>query len=321
MQQLNIEMNDFEDFHVLHKALGDFWYSYFGGAEQVGTYVDSVTELCKQVESTMHELTNSLSRHTIDVYRSYRNYPLKVKLSEYNEWSGLLPQYDGSYMFNGQIHYSVPVRTASRVKAPFRIVSIASIANRITEPTIDTEDFTFEDSYITLHFNPFEEDFVVETLPDKDEEVTLWLKDVKLDYDDLYTQYGYALDIKLPSSERYKEIINAYTDCLVNGGSKDNVLKFIKAVTGADGEITDDVKGLALPEGFLGNCMKSVVVINEDVPVEVKEQDGFTRVDLPVMGEDAKKFNDLAFERGKAACVEIIDECELRKIYEQTSVN
>lgn len=311
-------MNDFENFHVLHKALGDFYYSYFGGAEQVGTYVDSVTELCKQVESTMHELTNSLSRHTIDVYRSYRNYPLKVKLSDYTEWSNVLPQYDGTYTYNGQLQYSVPVYKSSRVKLPARIVSIGSLTNRITDPTIELEDFAFEDNYLILPFNPFEEDFVVESLPDRDEEVTIWLKDVKLDYDDLYTQYGYALDIKLPSSERYKDIINAYTDCLVNGGSKDNVLKFIKAVTGADGEITDDVEGLRLPEGFLNCCMTDVAVISGDVPLDIREQDGFTRVDLPVVGKDAQKFKDLCFERGKASCVEVTDPCELRKIYEQT---
>lgn len=307
-------MNDFENFHTLHKALGDFWYSYFAGSEQVGMYVDSVQELHKQTEQAMHELTNSLSRHDIDVYRTYRNYPLKVKYSDYVEWSGVLPKYDGTYTYNGQISYSVPVSTSSRVKLPSKLVSIDSITNRISEPTYETTNFTLEDSYLTLPFNPFNGDFVVETLPDKDKVAIIWLKNVKFDYDDLYTQYGYALDIKLPSSERYKEIINAYTDCLVNGGSKQNVLNFIKAVTGTTGEITDNVVGLALPEGFLSNCIKSVVVINEEVPVEVKTQDGFTRVDLPVVGKDAKKFNDLAFERGKSDCIEVTDDCELDKV-------
>lgn len=308
-------MNDFENFNTLHKALGDFWYSYFAGSEQVGTYVDALQELHKQTEQTMHELTNSLSRHDIDVYRTYRNYPLKVKYSDFLQWSEVLPAYDGTYTYNGQIKYSVPVITANRIKLPSKIVSIGSLANRITEPTIDTIDFTYEDNYLTLPFNPFKEDFVIETLPDKDEQVTIWLKGVKFDCDDLYTQYGYALGLKLPSSQRYKDIINAYTDCLVNGGSKANILKLIKAITGADGEINPtDIKGIAIPKGFLSNCIEEVVFKNESLPVEVKTQDGFTRVDLPVLGADAKKFNDLSFEKGKSDSVEVIDECELEQI-------
>lgn len=307
-------MSDFENFHTLHKALGDFWYSFFAGAEQVGTYVDAVQEMYKQVEQTMHEVEHSLSRHDIDVYRTYRNYPLKVKYSNYVEWSNVLPQYDGTYSYNGELKYSVPISTTSRIKLPAKIVEIGAITNKIIEPTIETIDFAFEDSYIILPFNPFEEDFTVNILPDKDQEVTLWLKDVKFDYDDLYMQYGYALDIKLPSSERYKEIINAYTDCLVNGGSKQNVLRLIKAITGTEGEITNVVQGLILPKGFLSPCMKSVVVINEDIPVEIKNQDGFTRLDLPVVGKDAKFFQDCCFERGKASCVEVTDECELKQI-------
>ena len=308
-------MSDFENFHTLHKALGDFWYSYFGGAEQVGTYVDAVQEMQKQTEQTMHELEHSLSRHTIDVYRTYRNYPVKVKRSQFVEWSGTVPSYDGTYTYNGQIKYSVPVGSSNRIKLPFKIVSIGAITNRISEPTIETIDFAFEDSYLILPFNPFEKDFIVETLPDKDEAVTIWLKDVKLDYNDLYTQYGYALGVKLPSSQRYKDFINAYTDCLVNGGSKGNILKLVKAITGADGELNPtDIEGIALPKGFLSGCIQDVVFKNGFFPLEVKEQDGFTRVDLPVSGSDAQKFNDLCFERGKDDCVEVIDECELKQI-------
>ena len=311
-------MNDFENFHVLHKALGDFWYSYFAGSEQVGTYVDSLQELHKQTEQTMHELEHSLSRHDIDIYHTVFNYPLKVKYSDYLNWSEVIPSYNGEYTYNGEIQYSVPVITSSRVKVPSNLVSIGSIANHITEPTIETTDFSLENSYLILPFNPFNEDFVIETLPDKDKEVTIWLKNVKFDLDDLYTQYGYAIGLKLQSSQRYKDIINAFTDCLVNGGSKANILKLVKAITGAEGELNpENIQGLAIPKGLLSDCIKDLVVINQDVPVEVTVQDGFTRVDLPLLGEDAKKFNDLAFERGKADSVEVIDDCELKQVRER----
>ena len=64
----------------------------------------------------------------------------------------------------------------------------------------------------------------------------------------------------------------------------------------------------------MSNCIEEVVFKNESLPVEVKTQDGFTRVDLPVLGADAKKFNDLSFEKGKSDSVEVIDECELEQI-------
>ena len=314
-------MSDFENFHVLHKALGDYWYSYFSGSEQVGTYVNAVVELQKQVEQTMKELERSLSRKEIDIFRTYRNYPLKFKLSEFNKWSEVYPKYDGKYYYNSSLTYSTPIYKENRVKIPSKVVSIGKITNKIDEPDLETIDFSLEEGYLTLPFNPFEENFVVNELSDGDKEVVLWLRDVKLDFDDLYIQFGYALGIKLPSSERYKEIINAYTDCLVNGGSKENVLKFIKAVTGADGELTNDVLGIVLPEGFLGNCFSGgITLLNQDLEVEISTQEGFTRLDLPIRGSNTDKFNDVSFQKGVEACVEVTDECELRNFRELTGI-
>lgn len=314
-------MSDFENFHVLHKALGDYWYSYFSGSEQVGTYVNAIVELQKQVEQTMKELERSLSRKEIDIFRTYRNYPLKFKLSEFNKWSEVYPKYDGKYYYNSSLTYSTPIYKENRVKIPSKVVSIGKITNKIDEPDLETTDFSLEDGYLILSFNPFEEAFVINELSDGDKEVILWLRDVKLDFDDLYIQFGYALGIKLPSSERYKEIINAYTDCLVNGGSKENVLKFIKAVTGAAGELTDDVLGIVLPEGFLGNCFSGgITLLNQDLEVETSAQNGFTRLNLPVQGSNAAKFNDVSFQNGMEACVEVTDECELRNFRELTGI-
>lgn len=314
-------MSDFENFHVLHKALGDYWYSYFSASEQVGTYVSAVVELQKQVEQTMKELERSLSRKEIDIFRTYRNYPLKVKLSDFNKWSEVYPKYDGTYFYNSNLTYSTPIYKENRVKIPSKVVSIGKITNKIDDPDLETTDFSLEDGYLTLPFNPFEEDFTINELSDGDKEVILWLKDVKLDFDDLYTQFGYALEIKLPSSERYKDIINAFTDCLVNGGSKENVLKFIKAVTGAEGEFTDAISGIILPEGFLGNCFSGgITLLNQELPVEIYEQEGYTRLDLPVRGTNATKFNDVSFQRGIEACKEVTDACELRIFKELTNI-
>lgn len=310
-------MNDFENFHVLHKALGDYWYLLFGNTEQVGTYVNATVEMYKQVSQEMDELVNSLSRYDIDIFRTYRNYPIKVKQSEFTEYSEVLPKYDGTYIFNGQIKFGNPVIIKPRIKVPSNIVSIGSIVNKLSEPTVNITDIEIDNGYVELPFDPFTKEFYVEKVDDE-EQVTIWLKDVKLDYDDLYTQYGYALDIKLPSSERYKNIINTYTNCLVNGGSKNNILAFIKAVTGADGEIVteeSDLLGIVLPNNFIGNCLKGDLVLkNEELPLEVNIQDGYTRVDLPFGGKEPKKFNDLSFQRGVENCVEVTDACELEEI-------
>ena len=315
-------MTDFENFHILHKALGDYWYLLFGKTEQVGTYIASTAEMYKQISQEMHELINSLSRYDIDIFRTYRNYPIKVKKSDYIEYSEVLPQYNGEYIFDGRIRFDNPVIIKPRIKVPSNIVSVGSIVNTLNNSTIEITDIVIDNGYIELPFDPFTKEFFVEEV-DGEDQVTIWLKDVKIDYDDLYTQYGYALDIKLPSSERYKDIINTYTNCLVNGGSKNNILAFIKAVTGAEGEIVvadSDLLGIVLPKNFIGNCIKGDLVLkNEELPLEVKTQDGFTRVELPIVGKDTQTFNDLSFERGKDACVEITDECELSKIYEKTS--
>lgn len=314
-------MNDFENFHKLHKALGDYWYSYFSGSEQVGTYVNALVEMCKQVSQTRQEVENSYSRKTIDVYHTVFNYPLKVKYSDFVNWSNVLPAYNGKYKFNGEIKYSLPTIITNRVKVPSNLVSVGSLTNKLSDPTISTTELELTGSYLTIPFNPFKEDFVIETLSDKEEVVTLWLRDCKFDLQDLYTQFGYVLGIRLESSQRYKDIINAYADCLVNGGSRANILGLIKAITGADGHLYSEiqadegfdtkVEGIILPKGFLGACFKGDLVLrNEELPLEISEQAGFTRVDLPVCGSDAQKFNDLCFEKGVEATVEAVDDCE-----------
>ena len=182
--------------------IGKFWQ----GVEGVPQLVKSIMVLQAQIDQERTELVNSTSRHKIDVFRKKFWLPLDVETDDD------IPKFDSGDFFDslGTFDMSRPTR---RMTLPKYFVSAEFVSDGI-------EVYTFR--------NPIEG----RTFEVPEGVQTVWLHNAMVDQDDLYTQFGYTLGLKLPSSERYKILINALMDSLVNGPSQGALMMGLSAITG-----------------------------------------------------------------------------------------
>jgi hypothetical protein len=95
------------------------------------------------------------------------------------------------------------------------------------QKTIRFRDDPFKDSLVAKR-EIFDELGVV-----VDEEIALWVYKGEFDLDYVYTHFGYALNLKLKSSEEYKEIVNTIWDMHLLGASVEGLSLFLSAMSGA----------------------------------------------------------------------------------------
>lgn len=321
-------MNDFQDVETVHGLLGDYWYSIYNGEEQIHNYVEAFLEAQKQADQSFSELVKSLSRKTIEPFRKLLHVPYWVLQSEYDGWSHVPYKHDGAITYSsGAIYDSIMIRT-DRIKIPSTIKTIDSISNRLDNAEIAWSPVTIEDNWVSIDASPFDGSFQIESVFNAkgekiDQKALLWLNMVQVDYEDLYNLYGYQFDIKLPSSDFYKQLLNILYDSVVSGPSRNNTIALIQAVTGLDevNMITNpesiDIPGLILDSTVIKRLDNpNVLVLNKDYPVILSTEREHTRLDLPVLGRSAEEFNDSLFNTGVSANLVESEKCitdELKK--------
>ena len=269
-------MSDFTNPEVLHKTLGDYWYSIYFGNEQIGDYVAALCFNREQWDNQFKDTKNMLSRHKTPVFEHVKVKPLKILESEFLETSKIYAKHDGKYTYNGKLRYDVPLNIDFLVKIPSEIKKIGYVANKLVDPDIvyDTE---IVNNILKLPENPFKQSFRTENVYDEhgsvvDKALTLWLFDIEIDKEDIYYQYGYVFNIKLPSSERYKELINVFYDSLVNGPSERTLKLYFSVITGIPVALYNDEKVLKIDDNRVITD-KTEYIVNYSNNVVVKEGD------------------------------------------------
>lgn len=261
-------MSDFTNPEVLHKTLGDYWYSIYYGNEQIGNYVAALCFNREQWDNQFKDTKNALSRHKIANFETVKVKPFKLLESKFLESSKIYPKYDGTYIHDGKIYYGIPVQHSFMAEIPKEIVKIGAITNKIIDPTIIL-DGTIVNNTIKFTENPFKQDFRIENIYDSqgnviDKAITLWFFDVEIDKEDVYYQYGYIFNIKLPSSEQYKGLINILYDSLINGPSERVLKLYFSAVTGIPVILEDTEKVLEIEENRVKTDKNEYIVNNSD---------------------------------------------------------
>lgn len=322
-------MNEFQDINKLWLALGSFAEL----TSDVKDLIQLIITVEQQTEQEKAELFASSSRHDIPVFRKKLWLPLKITHTLDT------PAYDSGDFFDRLGTYDMQKGTTT-VYLPDYIVSADYASDGINTQS-------------------FRAPVVNRTLNVPKDITTVWLHNALVDRNDLYHQFGYAIGIKLPSSEQYKQLLNALFDTLVNGPSYRTMMMSLSAITGipvvinncnvtrvdghtvytndgqvyelpeessitvkegdslqpgdtlCDGlEVTTDVPGITLDRQFTGLC-DTVAFINQPEAINVSEEDGFTRVDIPSLGKD---FNDRTHQLGIEHSSQITDDCELFQV-------
>jgi len=205
----------------LLSLLGSFWADTFRGVDQVVAYCGDVGEVGYQANIDLDEVILAVGRPAVPVYHVEQWLPCPLLAS----LKGINPiQYGGpgSGHFGDGLIYGSSLTPAYSWACPVAAVDL--IMNRIYEPSATLTrgvDFDIAGGQLVFRADPFADPrFVAQPVLDADgkvvdAQVVLWLFRADVDHEDIWTQFGYILGIRLPSSRPYKDLVNAILDAIV----------------------------------------------------------------------------------------------------------
>lgn len=238
--------NDLDVADKLLDVLGSFWSSTYSSNQFVSDLVAILGQETQQTHRQLMELLASISRYTVPVFHTDSWYPLSFLESQINSSARLLTRYAAdtprTYSADGGLLYG---RLTSQVKYSVEVPESLTVAkvilDRMAAPAvtlINGIDFILTDGLITFESNPFDDSSIpVTELFDSvgnvvDRQMVLWIYRGQWDWQHIYTQFGYALKLRMQSSEGYRQIVNAVLDAITAGTAKRHVELFFSAAFG-----------------------------------------------------------------------------------------
>jgi len=231
--------SDFDEPERLLTLLGSFWCRTYQGDNLVRETAHSRAQLDAESHRQMLELLASCSRFEIPVFHKENWYFFTFLESEVN--SANVYEYDGEITYDATANYDDPkLSVYYSVTLPEGVHDVRMIMNRISDPSVTLAknlDFWVEDGVVTFRDNPFSNSLVPiqEVFTDgvvTDRQAGLWLFRSEWDWENVYEQFGYALKMKMESSEGYKELLNAILDGIIRGTSSRDLQFAWSAITG-----------------------------------------------------------------------------------------
>ena len=244
MATFTYPQNELDKPQQLLALLGSFWATTYTGNSLIQDTTAAAGRLSAESHYKFLELLNSISRKDINVFNKEDWVPITFTQSELTELQTEAIKYGDNYTYtsgSNTAYGNVVPLDVYRIAKPNGLKSARLIFSRVTEASVVLTlniDFWLDDNYILLKENPFDNPLIDkrEILHSdgsiKDVEITLWVYRGLYDKDAIYNQFGYALGLKLSSSEGYKSFINAIFDALVGGTSKQAQQVAIAAATG-----------------------------------------------------------------------------------------
>lgn len=233
---------DYDRTRNMLALLGSFWSSVYQGGGQVASVVAAKGQVERQTLTDALQVANALSRGSCPIFLRDNWRVLHLLASEKNTSQASIPRYDdntashdGSLVFDAPrdtIHYTFP--------APSKLADVRQAFNRFTEPSLcwtRGAEFILEDGAITFLHDPFDDARVAKRPVYQDgqvvdEEAVLWLFRGQFDYDTLYRQYGYVINMQMSSSKAYRDLLVAFFDAIVGGTAARQLLMAASAITG-----------------------------------------------------------------------------------------
>ena len=248
-------LDNIQQGNQLLQNLGTFWSSIFTGSNTVKQYVQGLAQSQGQIYLDFLETTARLSRFTIPVFHTENWYQITISL---NSVLGVASVYRDGDLVYGPQPGDINNRPAGFVQTyggtdrpgvvevplPAGLVDIPfDIQNFVVKPTrvwFNGIDFEIDQSRNLIIFrnDPFKDPLTPSrAVFDKngvqvDTEIALWVYKGQFDLNNIYTQFGYALGLQLPSSQFYKDLLNAYWDMHLLGPAVNLFEQFLSALSG-----------------------------------------------------------------------------------------
>lgn len=225
---------------VLLDLLGTHWSSVYRGRDLAATLQAGIGLLEEQNRQNWQEARDCAVRAKTPIWHTEHWRVVTIRESAMGRRAlryGDGATYGGGYVYGGNLEsnrYLVPL--------PAGVVHVPLITNRITEPSlvlVHGADYSIDQTngYLELLADPFDNPalairpvFSGDTVIDH--ELDLLFYYAREDRRYLDQHWGYVLDLSLPSSEAYRQLLNTVLDALVEGSSLQHLHQLIEAVTG-----------------------------------------------------------------------------------------
>ncbi len=249
LMEFTFPQDDLDRSQALLSLMGSYWNNIWGnneggGANLVITYMDALQLLAKQTLQDTREVQDAVSRLKVPIFHEENWHLLVLKESELNDEQTSLPRYGGGETYGvGGWRYGVPVvRPTFNWPVDEELREAPLILNRITSASLtltDGVDYILDLPRRAVSFreNPFKNPLV----PTReifqgnqvvDREAALWVFRGQFDFEYMYEQFAYILQLRLRSSQEFNNLVNAILDGLVRGTSQREIELGFSAITG-----------------------------------------------------------------------------------------
>lgn len=246
--------SDLDRGRTLVALLGSFWSRTYTGVDQVNSYAEVTAQSVAQSFQNLLETVAALSRFDVPLYHTENWTPIVLRKSDSNASAKSIARFDQTTArFNdNRLQLDRPsVAAFYEFPAPANLAAVANIFNKLTFPTValaENVDYRIDTDRGVIIFaeDPFERpEFtkrgVYAGAQLVDEEITLWAFKGKFDYEYVFTQFAYALGMRLKTSQGFKDLMNAVFSGLVEGGASAQLLDTaLAAITGVPVTLEDE---------------------------------------------------------------------------------
>lgn len=216
----------FDDPDKLLGLVGSFWRNVYEGSHQVEAFLSARGQFDATAHLRLLDLVASLSRFTVPVFHTKNWFLLRLRESRKNDTE--VARFDGTLAFSegSPARFDVPRPGELHAWAvPPDLAAASVVLNRLTDASLTLvagADFTLADGVIRFRTDPFADARVakrevVEGGVVTDREAALWVYRGEWDWDTVHRQFGYAVGLRLKSSDGYRQLVNAVFDALVEG--------------------------------------------------------------------------------------------------------
>ena len=242
--------NDLTDGQYLYRSLGSFWTSLFQDKDALRGYTIAMAEELVQQYYNLTEVVKKYSVKEIDILHKDKWLPLIIKKSEFNavklsfeKNSAVFGSQPESDIFYNDVlfRFGKAKETAgNKVFAYSPAVSLKKvglIANKILAPSLALlpgVDFVVQNDVLFFNTNLFENQYIPKSkivgeygnlvrytdssgILHDDEFIILWIYNAETDQKALHSFFGNLFDLKLDSSESYKDLLKALMNLTMEG--------------------------------------------------------------------------------------------------------
>lgn len=213
-------------------VLGSFWATTYTGSDQVQSYVETTAASVAQSFQNLLDVVAALSRQDVPLYHVENWTPIVLRKSQRNLSDASIARFDKNSLRlddNKASFDAASVDAFYEFPAPTKLAGVTSIFNKLLFPTIAlTEGVDYyvdaERGALVFTADPFDSPeaikrVIYDNAKPVDEELIFWGFRGRFDYDYVFTQFAYALGMRLRTSQGYKDLMNAVFSGLVEGGA------------------------------------------------------------------------------------------------------